>query len=182
MRGIWARRMRDLLDLHIADLGGEDAVSEAARSIVGRASVLEVELERLEVRFSEQPADANQLDLYARVAGNLRRLFEAVGLERSEEVQRCDSFVAALAQMTHVLSTTGLETQLRDKETQRRKAMDDRDNAIRWSDVSRSTYATESIKKYDEEMADLQNKTNAIRLKGISLLDSVQENCGRRPK
>jgi hypothetical protein len=44
---------------------------------------LTVELERLEAKFATAgEADANELDLYARVAANLRRLLEAVGLQR----------------------------------------------------------------------------------------------------
>jgi hypothetical protein len=83
MRGPWARRLRDVLGLHLSDLGGPDAVSEAERSIARRAAVLTVELERLEAKFATAgEASADDLDLYQRTAGNLRRLLEAVGLER----------------------------------------------------------------------------------------------------
>jgi hypothetical protein len=42
-----------------------------------------LELERLEAKFATAgEADANELDQYARVAANMRRLFEAVGLKR----------------------------------------------------------------------------------------------------
>jgi hypothetical protein len=82
-RGTWARRLRDLIELHLNDLGGADAVSSAVRSIVRRAATLTVELERLEARFAAAgEAEAGELDLYQRTAGNLRRLLEAVGLER----------------------------------------------------------------------------------------------------
>jgi hypothetical protein len=41
------------------------------------------ELERLEVKFaSAGEASTDDLDTYARVAGNLRRLLEAIGLQR----------------------------------------------------------------------------------------------------
>lgn len=82
MRGPWARRLRDVLDRHLSDLGGLDMASEAEKSIIRRAAVLTVELERLEARFSLGEACAEDLDLYQRTAGNLRRLLEAVGLER----------------------------------------------------------------------------------------------------
>jgi len=82
MRSPWARRLRDLIGLHISDLGGLDNVSEAERSIVRRAAVLTVELERLEVRFAVNDASADDLDLYQRTAGNLRRLLESIGLQR----------------------------------------------------------------------------------------------------
>jgi hypothetical protein len=57
--------------------------SAAERSIIRRASVLTVELERLERQFAlAGEADPAQLDLYARVAANMRRLLESVGLQR----------------------------------------------------------------------------------------------------
>jgi hypothetical protein len=69
---------------HLSDLGGpEDNTSAAERSIVRRAAVLTTELERLEVKFAlAGAAGAEDLDLYQRTAGNLRRLLEAVGLQR----------------------------------------------------------------------------------------------------
>jgi hypothetical protein len=80
---MWARRLRDLIELHIDDLGGIDAVSAAERSIVRRAATLTVELERLETTFALAGAALPQeLDLYQRTAGNLRRLLEGLGLKR----------------------------------------------------------------------------------------------------
>jgi hypothetical protein len=51
-RSTWMRRLRDLISLHLADMGGEDAVSEAEKSIIRRACTLTVELERLELVFA----------------------------------------------------------------------------------------------------------------------------------
>jgi hypothetical protein len=82
-RSAWTRRCRTLIAAHIADLGGVDNCSAAERSIVRRAAVLTTELERLEAKFAlAGEADVADLDLYQRTAGNLRRLLEAVGLER----------------------------------------------------------------------------------------------------
>jgi len=82
-RGVWVRRFRDVIESHVADLGGADIVSEAERSIVRRAAALTVELERLESQFATAgEATADGLDLYQRTAGSLRRLLEAVGLQR----------------------------------------------------------------------------------------------------
>jgi hypothetical protein len=82
-RSSWCRRARDLIDRHLLDLGGADAVSEAERSIVRRASVLTTELEQLEARFAlSGQASSDDLDLYQRCANSLRRLLESVGLER----------------------------------------------------------------------------------------------------
>ncbi len=82
-RSTWVRRLRDLIELHLADLGGPDACSEAERSIIRRASTMTVELERLEAKFATAgEASPDDLDLYQRTAGNLRRMLEAVGLQR----------------------------------------------------------------------------------------------------
>jgi hypothetical protein len=82
-RSGWARRMRDLIQLHLADLAGEESVSEAEKSIVRRAATLTVELERMESIFAVAgEALPEQLDLYQRTANSLRRLLEAVGLGR----------------------------------------------------------------------------------------------------
>jgi len=82
MRTPWARRLRDILSLHLSDLGGDDAVSEAERSIARRAAVLTVELERLEAQFAVSEATPESLDLYQRTANSLRRLLESLGLKR----------------------------------------------------------------------------------------------------
>jgi hypothetical protein len=79
-RSPWIRRLKDVLASHLSDV---PEASAAERSIIRRASVLTVELERMEATFAlAGEADPEQLDVYARVAGNLRRLLEAVGLRR----------------------------------------------------------------------------------------------------
>jgi len=82
-RSTWVRRLRDTMGLHLSDLGGDDAVSEAERSIVRRVATLTVELERMEAGFAVAgEAQPDQLDLYQRTANSLRRLLEAIGLQR----------------------------------------------------------------------------------------------------
>ena len=44
-RSSWPRRLRDLLSLHISDLGGEEVVSAAERSIIRRIATITVEQE-----------------------------------------------------------------------------------------------------------------------------------------
>jgi hypothetical protein len=84
-RSAWVRRCRELIADHVADLGGEDNTSAAERSIIRRASVMTVELERLEAKFAQAgEASERDLDLYIRAAGNLRRLLEAIGLQRRQ--------------------------------------------------------------------------------------------------
>jgi hypothetical protein len=89
-RSAWVRRAKEVIASHLSDMGGVDNTSAAERSIIRRASTLTVELERLEVRFATAgEASADEIDLYARVAGNLRRLLETVGLQRrAREVGR----------------------------------------------------------------------------------------------
>ena len=83
-RGAWPRRLRDLLALHIADLGGEAMVSAAERSIIRRVSTITVELELLEKKFALKGtgAAADDLTLYFTGSNTLKRLLEAVGLKR----------------------------------------------------------------------------------------------------
>ena len=79
----WVRRTKELIADHTADFGGVDNCSAAERSIIRRACVLTVELERLELKFAvADQASNDELDLYQRTAGNLRRLLESVGLQR----------------------------------------------------------------------------------------------------
>jgi len=82
-RSAWVRRCKDLISEHVADLGGLDNTSVAERSLVRRAAVISTEMELLEARFAAAgQASADDLDLYQRTAGNLRRLLEAIGLRR----------------------------------------------------------------------------------------------------
>jgi hypothetical protein len=72
-----------LIAEHVGDLGGPDNTSVAERSLVRRAAVITTELEMLEAKFAAAgQASADDLDLYQRTAGNLRRLLEAIGLQR----------------------------------------------------------------------------------------------------
>lgn len=82
-RSPWIRRCKDILREHVADLGGVDNCSAAERSIVRRAAVLTTELEQLETKFAlAGQAEAGDLEVYQRCANSLRRLLEAIGLQR----------------------------------------------------------------------------------------------------
>ena len=81
-RSTWARRMRDVIEDLSADLGGYDDLSEARKNIVRRCATLTVELERLESKFARREPETPDLDAYNRIAGNLRRLLESLGLEK----------------------------------------------------------------------------------------------------
>lgn len=79
-RSAWIRRAKDLISLHLADI--PDA-STAERSLIRRACVMTVELERIEQRFAlAAEASADDLDLYQKTSNSLRRLLESIGLER----------------------------------------------------------------------------------------------------
>ena len=81
-RSLWVRRCKDILASHLSD---KPDATAAEKAIIRRAAVLIVELERMEKQFAlNGEADPLTLDLYGRVAGNMRRLLESVGLERRQ--------------------------------------------------------------------------------------------------
>lgn len=84
-RSAWARRFRDLIQLHLLDLGGPENCSEAQVSLVRRAATLEIELERMEYEFAkpDRIAGAKALDRYSMLSNTLRRLLTTLGLDRS---------------------------------------------------------------------------------------------------
>jgi hypothetical protein len=81
-RSACIRRCKDVIALHLADMGGADNVSAAEHSIIRRAAVMTVELEQLEVKFALDQGNAHDIDLYIRGSGSLRRLLETIGLQR----------------------------------------------------------------------------------------------------
>jgi len=61
------------------------AVSTAEHSLIKRATSLEVQLELIELSWLEAgQATADSLDLFSRVAGNLRRLLTEIGYCNAE--------------------------------------------------------------------------------------------------
>ena len=84
-RSAWVRRFRDLIQLHLLDLGGAEGCSEAQVSLVRRAATLEIELERFEFEFArpDRMAGNRALDRYSMLTNTLRRLLVTLGLERS---------------------------------------------------------------------------------------------------
>jgi len=98
-RSPWARRLRDIIELHVGDLGGPEALSEAKRSLTRRASTITIELERLESKFAVGRALDSDLDLYQRGANSLRRLLETIGVERiPKDVTDLPRYLAQLKQ------------------------------------------------------------------------------------
>ena len=70
----WGRRWRDLVSMHIADMGGEDMLSQAQISLAQRAACLEVECEKFEGQLSE--GTEIDLDMCMRCANALRRILD----------------------------------------------------------------------------------------------------------
>jgi hypothetical protein len=93
-RSAWVRRCKDIIEAHLSDLGGEHNTSVAERSLVRRAAVITTELEMMEARFAAAGHADRELDLYQRTVGNLRRVLEAIGLQRrAKPVPDLDTFL-----------------------------------------------------------------------------------------
>lgn len=76
----WARRYYDCVFGLVSDAGGRDQLSAAQFALCQRAAALQCECERMDARLS-QGQEIN-LDTYGRAASHLRRILEALGLER----------------------------------------------------------------------------------------------------
>jgi hypothetical protein len=83
-RSAWMRRYRDLILLHVGDLGGEGNVSESELRLVRRAATITIELELMERQFAEDEklADRALLETFQRMTNTLRRTLESLGLRR----------------------------------------------------------------------------------------------------
>lgn len=84
-RSLYVRRLKELCADYARDLGGVETLSAMQRSLIRRAAVMQIELEKLDTRFAEDPTVGERtLDLYGRTAGNLRRTLETLGIRRVE--------------------------------------------------------------------------------------------------
>jgi hypothetical protein len=82
-RSTYARRMRDLIAMHISDLGGVENISADERSLAQRCACITTELEFLESRFATAGgATPEDLQLYCGAASVLNRLLTSLGLRR----------------------------------------------------------------------------------------------------
>ena len=80
-RSTWVRRLRDLIAMHIADLGGEGAISEAERPSCG-GHTLVTELERLETRFADAGGATADAWTFTPTVRQPAPAVEAMGLQR----------------------------------------------------------------------------------------------------
>src|SRR6266478_5130712 len=78
-RSPWSRRYYDLVAAHVSDMGGRSNLSEAQLGLIKRCATLEVELEQMEGRLSQ--GEQVDLDVFGRATGNLRRVWESLGLK-----------------------------------------------------------------------------------------------------
>jgi hypothetical protein len=98
-RSVWARRLRDLVNDHVSDLGGADLVSTSEMNLVRRAAMLTLQLELQEHVWAverEGRAGPKSLQLYQQCTNTLRRTLEALGLRRRQRdvTPDLDTYVA----------------------------------------------------------------------------------------
>jgi hypothetical protein len=96
----WLRRIRDLLDQFVSDLGGFDIVSTAQMALVRRCTVLITEMERRETAFAKAGgADDVSLLTYSTCLNTLRRTLETLqpGLfRRTRDVTPVEQLIEGL--------------------------------------------------------------------------------------
>jgi hypothetical protein len=76
------RRLGNILDRHLSDLGGEQNVSHAERTLADRAAMLTLLAELQENAFLRNGTPAVELDKYLHVNTALTRILLALGLKR----------------------------------------------------------------------------------------------------
>ena len=83
-RSAWARRLRDLINDHVSDLGGRDMVSSSEMILIRRASMMCLQTELMEQHWADAGGEATprQIDSYSRITSSLRRVLESLGLGR----------------------------------------------------------------------------------------------------
>jgi hypothetical protein len=96
-RSPWSRRYYDLIAAHVADMGGRSNLSEAQLALIKRAATLEVELEQMEGKLSL--GETIDLDVFGRATGNLRRVWDSLGLKREPKDITAESDERRLARL-----------------------------------------------------------------------------------
>lgn len=82
--GPWARRFRDLIELHEADIAVNGQLTTAQRSLCRRCAAIEVEMERMESDLSRGLTIG--LDMYGRLTGVLNRALKSLGVNPAAQV------------------------------------------------------------------------------------------------
>jgi hypothetical protein len=96
MNSVWSRRWSDLIRLFVEELGGDNIVSQAERSLVRRIATIQVACEKLEQEFADDDdTPIAKLDQYQRLSNTLRRLLTTVGIKRvPREVPDLQDYIA----------------------------------------------------------------------------------------
>ncbi|CAJ0857056.1 hypothetical protein AMST5_00979 [freshwater sediment metagenome] len=81
-RTLWARRYRDIVYAIAEDCGGIDHMSEAKLAIAKRVATISVELEAQESALATGDHEGFDLLKFCQAANALRRMLEALGLEK----------------------------------------------------------------------------------------------------
>jgi hypothetical protein len=81
-RSMWVRRYKDLIEDHAACYGGEENLSVPRMSMLRRQAAAIVECELIEARMSAGEATYDDIDRHTRITGNIRRNYEALGMDR----------------------------------------------------------------------------------------------------
>ena len=79
------RRLKDLVNDAISDLGGADMLSSAEMILVRKSAMLALQTEMMEsnwARNNDGEASTKQIETYQRTVNTLRRVLESLGLER----------------------------------------------------------------------------------------------------
>jgi hypothetical protein len=83
-----ARRLRDLIALFVADLGGDDAgLSEGQLCLVRRAAIMTVLCEQMETKFALDGASTSSTECYQRTTNSLRRILESRGIHEGRKAR-----------------------------------------------------------------------------------------------
>ena len=76
----WSRRLRDVLDQILADIGGPEHLSEAQRQLARRAATMSIACERMEVDAAL--GRVIDLEAYGKISDRLGRAFKHLGIKR----------------------------------------------------------------------------------------------------
>lgn len=83
----WYRRLQELIDIHVREMGGGDSITQAQFVLIRSAATMTVALEKLEVGFAnEQELNVKKLSEYVTYVNALRRVFSELGMTGNPHV------------------------------------------------------------------------------------------------
>jgi hypothetical protein len=102
-RTAWGRRYRDIVAALADDAGGLSSLSELKYALIRRVAALILESEKIEVSLAR--GEKADVDLLARISSHIRRLGEAIGIDR--KVRDITPTLADLVRKHHEASPAG---------------------------------------------------------------------------